>query len=697
MQLDVRQKRDQLRTEIARRLSVVWRAPLRIPVDEWADTFRNLPSETSAIQGRWDTSAFEVARGPMRACTEPGVRQMTGMASAQIFKTSSIENAVGREMHLNPGPILVFLAGDNAAGKFDSSKLEPMIKHTPELAELFGGPEKLEKQNPNFSKGKKIFPGGSVEVMTSDSVPNLRMRTARVAAFDECDAAKETSDGDTLSLIRDRLKVYKPNELLIVTSTPTETGASTIAAEYEDSDQRRPYVQCPCCQTWDFFRWENFVIPKDENGNFLPDQAHYNCNVCGHQWTDAERVLAVTTKGAISWRQTKRFTCCGETQDPDMSESWQFVDDQTLEPKDGPGPNRLGLAKCRHCGSTPVSRKNAGHWAWELYNPRTSFIDLAEAWSKTKGNPSKLRPFMNNILARTFARQVHAKTNVDPDSLSSRAEPPFAGVPEGDIVLTAGFDFQSGEENPRIEGEVVAWGPGLESWSLEYVVFDGDPREDSTWTALDEFIRRARMGVDGKAHYIQAAALDQGGHFAAETAAFTSTRQARRIWSVRGANELKGKARAPIWPRAASTKSKHRAPLYFIGTRSAKDQIFRLMEVTEPGPGYMHFPDNRPAGWYKQLTSEQLYTLHLPGGKVDTYWDKKPGHNRNEALDCRVYALAAFYGLKAQGLINKIAPIGAGVTPLEEAERNDRVESNGKRKKKRKPRSSTAGFGSPGW
>jgi len=28
--------------------------------------------------------------------------------------------------------------------------------------------------------------------------------------------------------------------------------------------------------------------------------------------------------------------------------------------------------------------------------------------------------------------------------------------------------------------------------------------------------------------------------------------------------------------------------------------------VEEPGPGYAHFPVERPEGWFEQLTSEQL-------------------------------------------------------------------------------------------
>ncbi len=689
MEIDLGRKRDQLRAALAARRAAVMRPTMRMAVDEWADRHRILPSETSAITGRWQTSAFEVARGPMRACTEPGVRQVTGMASAQIFKTSMIECAVGREMHLNPSPVLLFFAGDNAAKKFDTSKLEPMIKSTPELANLFGGPERLEKQNPAFASQRKTFPGGSLEVMTADSVPNLRMRTARLAALDEADAVNETADGDTLSLIRDRLKNYRPHELLIVTSTPTETGTSVVAAEYADSDQRRPYVACPGCGEWDYFRWESFIMPRDESGAFMPEEAHYLCTCCGHRWTDAERVLTVTTKGRISWRQTRPFSCCGETQDPDQTSSWRFVDDQTLEPVDGPGENVLGLAACRHCGSTPVPRRNAGFWAWELYNPRTSFQDLCALWAGTKGNPSKLRVFFNNVLARTFARSVESSKVVDPSHLASRAEPPFQGAPRSTVVITAGVDVQSQGEG-RIEAEKVAWGPGDESWSLDYKIFEGDPASDEVWQTLDAWLREPVAGEDGRTHFVQAAAVDYGGHYSAQTASFCGLRQARRVWAVKGLNEPKTSPRAPIWPRKVSA-TKGGCPIYPIGTRLAKDVIERHLSASSPGPGYMHFPSNRSETWFKQLTAEHRVTITLPGGKAATYWDKRPGHQRNEALDCRVYATAALHGLRSLGLVANLAA-GAAIPAATEA-------STPTPKKVKKPSRSntTGGFGAPGW
>jgi phage terminase large subunit GpA-like protein len=61
------------------------------------------------------------------------------------------------------------------------------------------------------------------------------------------------------------------------------------------------------------------------------------------------------------------------------------------------------------------------------------------------------------------------------------------------------------------------------------------------------------------------------------------------------------------------------------------------------GPGYCHFPHDRPESWFEQLTSENL-VVEKVAGQVVRKW--KPIRGRaNEALDCRVYAYAALNGL----------------------------------------------------
>jgi phage terminase large subunit GpA-like protein len=68
----------------------------------------------------------------------------------------------------------------------------------------------------------------------------------------------------------------------------------------------------------------------------------------------------------------------------------------------------------------------------------------------------------------------------------------------------------------------------------------------------------------------------------------------------------------------------------------------------ESGPGYCHFPMIRDAEYFKQLTAEAVVTRFHKGRPIREW--KKRDSDRNEALDCRVYALAALQGLISMGL-----------------------------------------------
>jgi phage terminase large subunit GpA-like protein len=78
-----------------------------------------------------------------------------------------------------------------------------------------------------------------------------------------------------------------------------------------------------------------------------------------------------------------------------------------------------------------------------------------------------------------------------------------------------------------------------------------------------------------------------------------------------------------------------------VGVDMAKDAIYSKLKVEAPRPGYCHFPDVYQREYFEQLTSEEVRT-HFVRGHPVRYWFK-PSGLRNEALDRRVYALAALH------------------------------------------------------
>lgn len=669
MKMDLTQKADQLESALieARRATLLPKP--RLHVDEWSDQNRILPSETSSITGPWRTSQFEVARPFMRAFTEPGVRVMSAMASAQIMKTSGLENIIAYLMALDPGPMLMYEPTIQTVRRFDEDKLEPMIRATPALAELFGGRRALDNKNPNFLSGHKKFPGGFLYVLTSNSEENLAQTSARVVLYDEVDKMREVKGNDPISLGDERLKNFSFNGTSIRVSTPTVAGASPIASSYENSDQRKPYIKCPHCDEWHYMKWEQVTWDKDASGIGDPDTAAYVCEGCGTIWTEAERVRALTTDGGVYAFQTRPFECCGETQHPETERNWDIVDEY-----------RAGYATCKTCGQRAVSNRHAGFWAWEAYHPGRPLSDTVRAFLDSKGDRNKLRNFVNSKLARTFSEEVDQSRSVDPDHIAARAEPPWPGVPAAVKIVTAGVDVQSGE-NGRLEIEVVGWGDGDESWSLDYQIFEGDPSKDEVWSALDDYLMTPVAGEDGRQHYIQAVCIDTGGHNAEQVMTFARARAKRRVWAVKGANEKAG-SRVEIWPRKISI-SKHGGQLHVVGTQSAKDAVEVALQTTEPGPQYMHVPANRHESWFEQVArSEMKKVVPTDNGRSGTQWVPRPGYKRNEGLDCRVYAICALAGLRKAGVVHLQGAAGTGTQKPEmpaKAPEPDKPKATGKK------------------
>ena len=82
-----------------------------------------------------------------------------------------------------------------------------------------------------------------------------------------------------------------------------------------------------------------------------------------------------------------------------------------------------------------------------------------------------------------------------------------------------------------------------------------------------------------------------------------------------------------------------KVPLYPVGVDTAKELIYARLRIDEAGPGFCHFPERRDDEYFRQLTAERQVIRYHKGFPVRT-WVKS--RTRNEALDVRVYAVAAF-------------------------------------------------------
>jgi phage terminase large subunit GpA-like protein len=92
------------------------------------------------------------------------------------------------------------------------------------------------------------------------------------------------------------------------------------------------------------------------------------------------------------------------------------------------------------------------------------------------------------------------------------------------------------------------------------------------------------------------------------------------------------------------------ARLWTVAVSTFKAETYRFLRLERPTadeiaegatcqPGTVHLPEWVESEWLKQLVGEQLVTLRTKRGFARLEWQKL--RERNEALDCRVYARAA--------------------------------------------------------
>jgi phage terminase large subunit GpA-like protein len=207
-------------------------------------------------------------------------------------------------------------------------------------------------------------------------------------------------------------------------------------------------------------------------------------------------------------------------------------------------------------------------------------------------------------------------------------------------MLTCGVDTQDN----RLEFEIVGWGHWGESWGIRRGVIMGRPDEADTWERLDEVIEKIYMFRSGIGLRVSMTFVDSGGHFSQEVRLKCRERQRNRVFAIIGSTQFSAPHTAPPKQQKIVIDGKKLGNcwMYTLGVSAGKQIITDNLKVLTPGKRYCHFPhtDDYGTAYFKGLLSERL--TYNPKKKQPWDWIRIPGHDRNEALDCRNYALAAF-------------------------------------------------------
>ena len=570
----------------AKAVADAWDADPVLTVSEWADAKRILPQKGAAEPGPYRTDRTPYMRAIMDdlSLTSP-VQDITLMAGAQIGKSEAGNNWVGYVIDHAPGPMLLVQPTVENAKRYSKQRISPMINESPSLAEKVVDNKSRESSNTML---EKEFTGGILLLGGANSAAGLRSTPIRYLFADEISnwPADVDGEGDPLELAMARTTTFARRKIYKC-STPGVKHACRIEAEYLKTDQRRYHVPCPHCGHMHALQWANFKIPKDENGKHRPSEAHMVCPECGGVMEEYHKT-AMLAGG--EWRATA----------PENAE-----------------PGRRGY----HISA--------------LYSPIgwKSWAKVARQWLEAQGNPTKLQAFVNNVLAETW--EVKGERLSD-NELAKRAEDYNADpLPEGVVLLTAGTDVQPN----RLETEIVGWGSGEETWSIDYIVTFGNPDLDDVWSLHDaNVLNRIYTRADGVQLRVARCCVDTGG--SNTDAVYRAVKARLSGGTLLGTKGMPGEGKPIIGNPSHNNLGK--IPLFPIGTFTAKDLIYGRLKMDEPGPGYMHFPRRYRPEFFKGLTAEEA-RIKFHKGFPTREWHKI--YDRNEPLDCRVLATAAFASL----------------------------------------------------
>lgn len=553
--------------------------PQRLSVAEWAEAHRYLSSEASALPGKYRLAFCPLQREPQEAVTDQDVSSIVLCWAAQTGgKTEILNNIVGFFIAQEPAPILVVQPTVEFAESWSKERLAPMLRDTPALHDLVRDPRSRDSGN---TVAMKMFPGGSVAVVGANAPAGLAGRPRRVVLLDEVDRypASAGTEGDPCALAIKRTESFT-NAVVVMTSTPTIKHASRIYTEFQQSDQRYWFVTCPKCEETQTLKWNQVRWPDGK-----PEEARYCCEHCRAELTDEDRVKMVLTG---EWRPTAPFT------------------------------GKRGY----HLNGLYSPFKSKKGFKNRLHQAVVGFLEAK------RGGPSTLKTWVNTFLAETWEETGFS---LESDPIFKRREQYGPELPQEVIVLTAGVDIQ----DQWMEAEVVGWGAEEESWGIATIRVPGSPSVKSTWAAMESELQRVRKRVDGVDLRVSSAFWDSGAHTKA-VYAYLRNKAVRSWYPCKGI----GGAGRPLVGRFS--RQKNAGVLVFpIGVDTGKELIYSRLQLEETGPGYMHFPMTYEEEFFKQLTSEKKVSKLVKGVRVIA-WEKKEENARNEALDCRVYATAAF-------------------------------------------------------
>lgn len=574
-----------------------------LTVSEWSDQRRVLSQKASNEHGRWKTSRTPYLRKPMDDLSATSVvTEVVMVFGSQLGKSESLNNWIGYTMDVAPGPALFVQPTIDLAKRYSKMRIAPMIEATPTLCDKVRTPRERDSGNTLLMKE---YPGGLLILGGANAASGLASMPIRYLAGDEIDRwpLNVDDEGSPLAIVTARTRTFGARKKVAWTSSPTLSKTSAIWKKWEESNQQTLKLPCPHCGHRQVLDWGQ--IRYDTSDPKLPS--------------------------ALSVPPVLMCEECGTGIEEDAKAWWYHPDNWQDDWWEAEHPE------------LPTQ----GYHLNSLYSPIGwySWIDAVLDYEKKKDSPLELQAWTNTVLALCWIEEGEAPAW---EELHRRREfYPTGKVPSGGLLLTVGCDVQ----HNRLEVEIVAWGPNLESWSVEYLVLEGDTSTIQTdaarpcpWRELSKLLSKEWDTEDGGTLALTRLAVDSGDQ-TQTVYAWVRSQYDLRVMATKGMDNQTGILGLPKAQDVSydGRMLKGGVKVWPLGSSVAKRELYGWLKAERPAEGetmprgWCHFPEYGEE-YFQGLTAEQL-VMKTNKGFAKWVWEKV--RTRNEPLDCRVMARAA--------------------------------------------------------
>jgi len=618
---------------------------------EWADKHFYLSPESSYVEGPWTTQP--VQKAILNAMGNDDIREVDFRKSARIGYTKMLLAATLYLAEHKRRNIGLWREDDSAAAEFVNTELDPAIRDCSAIKEIF--PDWHKKSENNKVDYKKLL-GCSLHIRGGQAAGGYRALSKDVVIGDEIDgfvqnvSGKSSKEGDPITLMFKRTKGSSFPKVILGT-TPTTSTLSHIERREHAADVRlRCWVPCPHCQKLQYLKWGgpglSYGIKWDKHPSKTDtaDSARYLCEHCACEFGYHEFIDVISEADPL-WLDDENGVA--------TYDGIHYFDHET--------------------GREVKTPRHVCFIVWAAYSPTTPWSEIVGEYLDAKPDRLTFQGFVNTTLGEYWHDDVARKIDGTQLYKHRREHYPKASdnatllLPRDVLYITAGVDTQGN----RFAWEIVGWGKGEQSWSIEYRELLGNLAEQSIWDQLAQYMRRNWQREDGMQMGINLVFHDSGGGFTDDVYRHAAAVDPAWWIPVKG----DGGPNRPIVSFSSKKVTDHGSYLAIVGTNNTSDLMANRFEISEPDtPGFCHWPysEYHTAEYFNMLTAEER-KLHYVGGRETWRWECPKG-KRNEAHDCRRYATAAvkfaqqYLGLD---LTNGITPTNSNSAPQQERRKSD--------------------------